>query len=96
MDFMSALRWCATQAGLEFPEKEMNPEEEMRYKQKAAQQIAIEAAARAVAVNKAPLSIPVDDRMAGFTAKIQLIVKNVVAPAISSVRKYGSRKQKMA
>ncbi len=30
MDFMSALRWCATQAGLEFPEKEMNPEEEMR------------------------------------------------------------------
>lgn len=46
MDFMSALRWCATQAGLEFPEKEMNPEEEMRYKQKAAQRIAIEAAAK--------------------------------------------------
>lgn len=46
MDFTSALRWCATQAGLEFPEKEMSPEEEMRYKRKAAQRIAIEAAAK--------------------------------------------------
>lgn len=46
LTFMEALRWCASQAGLEFPEKEMTAEEEARYKQKEAQRIAIEAAAR--------------------------------------------------
>lgn len=46
MTFMEALRWCATQAGLEFPTKEMTPEEEARYKQKEAQRIAIDAAAK--------------------------------------------------
>nr|WP_315403018.1 DNA primase [Hoylesella saccharolytica] len=46
LSFTEALRWCATQAGLEFPVKEMTPEEEARYKQKEAQRIAINAAAQ--------------------------------------------------
>ena len=45
LTFMEALRWCAAQAGLEFPEKEMTAEEEARYKRKEAQRIAINAAA---------------------------------------------------
>lgn len=43
--FIEALRWCANQAGLEFPAKEMTSEEEVLYKQKEAQRIAIAAAA---------------------------------------------------
>lgn len=39
--FVEALRWCAAQAGLEFPSKEMTPEEEAQYKQKEAQRVAI-------------------------------------------------------
>lgn len=46
LSFIEALRWCATLAGLEFPQKEMSPEEEAKYKQKEAQRIAIEAAAK--------------------------------------------------
>ena len=45
LTFMEALQWCAAQAGLEFPEKEMTAEEEARYKRKEAQRIAINAAA---------------------------------------------------
>lgn len=46
LSFIEALRWCSTLAGLEFPQKQMTPEEEAKYKQKEAQRIAIEAAAR--------------------------------------------------
>ena len=46
LSFIEALRWCSTLAGLEFPQKPMTPEEEAKYKQKEAQRIAIEAAAR--------------------------------------------------
>lgn len=46
LSFIEALRWCAILAGLEFPQKEMSPEEEAKYKQKEAQRIAIEAAAK--------------------------------------------------
>jgi len=46
MSFMEALRWCAGQAGLEFPVQEMTAEEEARYKEKEAQRIAIDAAAK--------------------------------------------------
>lgn len=44
--FVEALRWCAAQAGLEFPSKEMTPEEEAQYKEKEAQRVAIEAASK--------------------------------------------------
>ena len=44
--FVEALRWCAAQAGLEFPSKEMTPEEEAQYKQKEAQRVAIDAASK--------------------------------------------------
>lgn len=46
MTFMEALRWCSSQAGLEFPEREMTTEEEARYKRKEAQRIAIDAASK--------------------------------------------------
>ena len=46
LTFIEALRWCAGQAGLDFPEKEMSPEEEARYKEREAQHIAIDAAAK--------------------------------------------------
>ena len=46
LTFIEALRWCATQAGIEFPTKQMTQEEEEQYKQKESQRIAIEAAAK--------------------------------------------------
>ena len=46
LTFIEALRWCATQAGIEFPAKQMTQEEEEQYKQKESQRIAIEAAAK--------------------------------------------------
>lgn len=46
ISFIEALRWCATQAGLEFPTKEMSPEEEAHYKDREAQRIAIEATSK--------------------------------------------------
>lgn len=46
LTFIEALRWCATQAGIEFPSKQMTQEEEEQYKQKESQRIAIEAAAK--------------------------------------------------
>lgn len=46
LSFIEALRWCVNLAGLEFPQKEMTPEEEAIYKQKEAQHIAIEATAK--------------------------------------------------
>lgn len=46
ISFMEALRWCANQAGIEFPTKELSPEEEAAYKRKEAQCIAIDAAAK--------------------------------------------------
>lgn len=46
MGFVESLRWCAGQAGLEFPLQEMTAEEEARYKEKEAQRIAIDAAAK--------------------------------------------------
>lgn len=46
ISFMEALRWCANQAGIEFPTKELTPEEEAAYKKKEAQRIAIDAAAK--------------------------------------------------
>ena len=44
LTFPEALRWCANLAGIEFPEKEMTPEEEQRYRLREANLIAIEAA----------------------------------------------------
>lgn len=44
--FIEALRWCANQAGIEFPTKELTPEEEAAYKRREAQRIAIDAAAK--------------------------------------------------
>ena len=55
-----------------------------RFAKKAIQNDAI-ADARAVAVNMAPVSIPVLPRMLGLTARIYAIVINVVIPAINSV-----------
>ena len=46
LSFIEALRWCANQAGIEFPTKELTPEEEAAYKRKEAQRIAIDAAAK--------------------------------------------------
>lgn len=46
LSFIEALRWCANQAGIEFPTKELTPEEEAAYKKKEAQRIAIDAAAK--------------------------------------------------
>lgn len=46
ISFIEALRWCANQAGIEFPTKELTPEEEAAYKRKEAQRIAIDAAAK--------------------------------------------------
>ena len=46
LSFFEALRWCTNLAGLEVPQKETTPEEEARYKEKEAQRIAIEAAAK--------------------------------------------------
>ncbi len=46
LTFIEALRWCSTQAGIEFPTKQMTQEEEEQYKQKESQRIAIEAAAK--------------------------------------------------
>ena len=46
LSFIEALRWCANQAGIEFPTKELSPEEEAAYKKKEAQRIAIDAAAK--------------------------------------------------
>lgn len=46
LSFIEALRWCANQAGIEFPTKELSPEEEAAYKRKEAQRIAIDAAAK--------------------------------------------------
>lgn len=46
LSFIEALRWCAAQAGVEFPSREMTPEEEAQYKLKEAQRIAIDAAAQ--------------------------------------------------
>ena len=46
ISFIEALRWCANQAGIEFPTKELTPEEEAAYKKKEAKRIAIDAAAR--------------------------------------------------
>ncbi|MBW4772033.1 DNA primase [Prevotella jejuni] len=46
ISFMEALRWCANQAGIEFPTKELTPEEEAAYKRREAQRIAIDAAAK--------------------------------------------------
>ena len=46
LNFIEALRWCANQAGIEFPTKELTPEEEAAYKRKEAQRIAIDAAAK--------------------------------------------------
>lgn len=46
ISFIEALRWCANQAGIEFPTKELTPEEEAAYKKKEAQRIAIDAAAK--------------------------------------------------
>ena len=43
-------------------------------------------AAQAVVVNKAPLSIPVSESIAGLTAKIYDMARNEVMPAIISVR----------
>lgn len=44
LTFPEALRWCANLADIEFPEKEMTPEEEQRYRLREANLIAIEAA----------------------------------------------------
>lgn len=46
LSFIEALRWCANQAGIEFPTKELTPEEEAAYKRREAQRIAIDAAAK--------------------------------------------------
>lgn len=46
LSFIEALRWCANQAGIEFPTKELTPEEEAAYKRKEAQRIVIDAAAK--------------------------------------------------
>ena len=46
LSFIEALRWCANQAGIEFPTKELTPEEEAVYKRREAQRIAIDAAAK--------------------------------------------------
>lgn len=46
ISFIEALRWCANQAGVEFPTKELSPEEETAYKKREAQRIAIDAAAK--------------------------------------------------
>ena len=46
ISFIEALRWCANQAGIEYPTKELTPEEEAAYKKKEAQRIAIDAAAK--------------------------------------------------
>lgn len=46
LSFMEALRWCATQSGIDFPTKEMTPEEEAEYKLKEARCISIDAAAK--------------------------------------------------
>ena len=46
LSFIEALRWCANQAGIEFPTKELSPEEEAAYKRREAQRIAIDAAAK--------------------------------------------------
>lgn len=46
ISFIEALRWCANQAGIEFPTKELSPEEEAAYKKREAQRIAIDAAAK--------------------------------------------------
>ena len=46
LTFPEALRWCANLANIEFPEKEMTPEEEQRYRLREANLIAIEAAAK--------------------------------------------------
>ena len=46
LSFIEALRWCANQAGIEFPTKELSPEEEAAYKKREAQRIAIDAAAK--------------------------------------------------
>ena len=46
ISFIESLRWCANQAGIEFPTKELSPEEEAAYKKKEAQRIAIDAAAK--------------------------------------------------
>jgi hypothetical protein len=44
----------------------------------------ITAEATAVAVIRAPLSMPVADRINGFTARIYAIAANVVRPATTS------------
>ena len=46
LTFPEALRWCANLANIEFPEKEMTPEEEQRYRLRESNFIAIEAAAK--------------------------------------------------
>jgi len=46
ISFIEALRWCSNLAGIDFPEKEMTPEEETAYKLKESQFIAISAAAK--------------------------------------------------
>lgn len=46
LSFIEALRWCANQAGIEFPTKELTPEEEAVYKRREAQRVAIDAAAK--------------------------------------------------
>lgn len=46
LSFIEALRWCANQAGIDFPKQEMSKEDEDKYKHKEAQRIAIDAAAK--------------------------------------------------
>lgn len=46
LSFMEALRWCATQANIDFPSKGLTVEEEAEYKLKESQRIAITATAK--------------------------------------------------
>lgn len=46
LTFIEALRWCSSQAGIEFPEKEMSDDEEEQYKLKESQLITIDAASK--------------------------------------------------